>query len=170
MASALKNLSAYDESSLPSADGMRFGIVVAEWNARITHALYEGCYDTLLKHGAQASDIYTVQVPGSFELPAGARLLAGKQKLDAVICLGCVIKGETSHNEYINHAVATGLTNLSIASGQPFIFGVLTPDNEAQALDRAGGKHGNKGVEAATTAIRMAALKKELTDKTKIGF
>lgn len=171
MASALKNLSEYDDSNIPGAGEMTFGIVVAEWNTRITHALYEGCYDALLKHGAKAENIHTIQVPGSFELPAGARLLAGKHNPDAVICLGCVIKGETSHNEYINHAVANGLVNLSIATGRPFIFGLLTTDNEEQALDRAGGKHGNKGVEAAVTAIRMAALKQDGKEgKRKIGF
>ena len=171
MASALKNLSAYNDSSLPTADEMTFGIVVAEWNPHITHALYEGCYDTLVKHGAKPENIHTVQVPGSFELPAGARILAGRHHPDAVICLGCVIKGETNHNEYISHAVAHGLTSLSIASGRPFIFGVLTPNDEQQALDRAGGQHGNKGVEAAVTAIRMAALKNEKPEgKRKIGF
>ncbi|MDX1939545.1 MAG: 6,7-dimethyl-8-ribityllumazine synthase [Saprospiraceae bacterium] len=170
MASALKNLSSYDENSIPSAEEMNFGIVVAEWNAKITHAMYEGCFETLTKHGAKEENIHTIQVPGSFELPTGARLIATKHKLDAVICLGCVIKGETKHDEYINNAVAMGLTNLSIASGQPFIFGVLTPNNEEQALERAGGKHGNKGVEAAITAIRMAALKKEMTSNPKIGF
>lgn len=171
MASALKNLSAYDDSTLPAADEMTFGIVVAEWNAHITHALYKGCYDTLLRHGAKPENIHTVQVPGSFELPAGARMLAGRHQPDAVICLGCVIKGETSHNEYISHAVANGLVNLSIASGRPFIFGVLTPNNQQQALDRAGGQHGNKGVEAAVTAIRMAALKNDKPEgKRKIGF
>lgn len=170
MASALKNLSNYDENTIPSAENMSFGIVVAEWNAEITHALYEGCFDTLTKHGVKEENIHTIQVPGSFELPTGARLLAVKYKVDAVICLGCVIKGETKHDEYISNAVAMGLTNLSLASGQPFIFGVLTPNNEAQARDRAGGKHGNKGVEAAVSAIRMAALRKEMSVKTKIGF
>ena len=163
MASALKNLSSYDEKTIPSAENKSFGIVVAEWNAAITHALYEGCFD-------KAENIHTIQVPGSFELPTGARLMAVKYKLDAVICLGCVIKGETKHDEYISNAVAMGLINLSLDSGQPFIFGVLTPNNEEQARDRAGGKHGNKGVEAAVSAIRMAALRKDMTGKTKIGF
>jgi len=171
MSSALKNLSQYDDSSIPPADELHFGIIVAEWNAHITHALYEGCYDTLVKHGAKQENIHTMQVPGSFELPAGARILSGKQPVDATICLGCVIKGETNHNEYINQAVATGLINLSIASGKPFIFGLLTTDNEQQALDRAGGQHGNKGLEAAVTAIRMAALKKGGKEgKKPIGF
>jgi 6,7-dimethyl-8-ribityllumazine synthase len=171
MASALKNLSQYDEQSTPAADNFRFGIIVADWNAHITHALYQGCLDALLKHGAKEENIQVLQVPGSFELTAGARLLLGQKKLDAVICLGCVIKGETNHNEYINQAVATGLTNLSIATSVPCIFGVLTPNDEQQALDRAGGKHGNKGVEAAITAIRMAALKEGFkVSEKRIGF
>jgi 6,7-dimethyl-8-ribityllumazine synthase len=112
-----------------------------------------------------------VQVPGAFELTAAARILAGRETLDAVICLGCVIKGETKHNEYINQAVANGLTNLSLATGVPVIYGVLTPDTEQQALDRAGGKHGNKGVEAAVTAIRMAEIKKSYSKSAqRIGF
>jgi 6,7-dimethyl-8-ribityllumazine synthase len=172
MASALKNLSEYDENALPSAETLRFGIAVADWNAKITHALYQGCLDTLLKHGAKEENIHVVQVPGSFELTSGARLLAGAHKLDAIIAIGCVIKGETNHNEYINNSVAMGLTNLSIATSVPCIFGVLTPNDEQQAIDRAGGKYGNKGVEAGATAIRMAALKIALQkgDKLKIGF
>ncbi len=172
MASALKNLSVYDESNVPSAEKLRFGIVVSDWNAEITHALYQGCLETLLRHGAQEENIATIQVPGSFELTAGARLIMGNHSPDAIICLGCVIQGETKHNEYINQAVATGLTNLSLTSGRPCIFGVLTPDTHEQALDRAGGKHGNKGVEAAVTAIRMAALRQQLSKggKQPIGF
>ncbi len=173
MASALKNLSAYNDTDVPSAEEMTFGIVVAEWNVHITHALYEGCYDTLVKHGAKPENIYTMQVPGSFELTAGARMLNGQQNVDAVICLGCVIKGETSHDEYINQAVAIGLTNLGLTTGKPHIFGLITTNNEQQALDRAGGKHGNKGVESAITAIRMASLKKTpIQGKVKraIGF
>ena len=171
MASTLKNLSDYNEANVPSAEGLSFGIVVSEWNAKITHSLYEGCYDTLLKHGAKEDDIHLLQVPGSFELAVGAKMLADEHKSDAVICLGCVIKGETKHNEYINYAVANGLTSLSLFYSRPFVFGVLTPDSEEQALERAGGKHGNKGVEAAVTAIRMASLKKGMKgSKPKIGF
>lgn len=171
MASALKNLSEYDESSIPNAEGMCFGIVVSEWNAVVTHALYAGCYETLIKHGVSVDKIHTLQVPGAFELPTGARLLSSRHSPDAVICLGCVIRGETNHHEYINQAVANGLMNLSIASGRPFIFGLLTPNDQQQALERAGGIYGNKGVEAAVTAIRMADLKKESADpKRKIGF
>jgi 6,7-dimethyl-8-ribityllumazine synthase len=173
MASALKNLSAYDENNMPSAEEMSFGVIVADWNEEITHALYEGCYDTLIKHGAKPENIHTVQVPGTFELPTGARMLSqSNSTIDGFICLGCVIKGETSHNEYINHAVAHGLVNMSVMSGKPYIFGVLTPNDQQQALDRAGGKYGNKGVEAATTAIRMVGLRKQLLEREKkrIGF
>lgn len=173
MASALKNLSVYNDNSIPDASEMIFGIVVAEWNAHITHSLYEACHDTLEKHGAKPENIFTIQVPGSFELPAGARILNGQQNVDAMICLGCVIKGETSHDEYINQAVAIGLTNLGLTTGRPHIFGLVTTNNEQQALDRAGGKHGNKGTEAAITAIRMASLKKTPVQgkvKRTIGF
>jgi len=171
MASALKNLSEYNEDQLPNAEKLCFGIVVADYHSKITYALYEGCYDTLIKHGAKEDNIHTIQVPGAFELPAGARLLAGSEKLDAVICLGCVITGETPHNEYINMSVANSLSQMSIVSGKPFLFGLLTPNTEQQALDRAGGKHGNKGIEAAISALRMAALKTELSvSGKKIGF
>ncbi|MEZ4925920.1 MAG: 6,7-dimethyl-8-ribityllumazine synthase [Saprospiraceae bacterium] len=172
MASSLKNLSSYNDKEVPSASDMLFGIVLSEWNAEITHSLYQGCIDTLLKHGAKEENVYVARVPGSFELTAGARILSGQHNLDAVICLGCVIKGETSHDEYINQAVATGLTNLGITTGKPFIFGLLTTNDEQQAKERSGGKHGNKGTEAAITAIRMAALKREAsgTTKKKIGF
>lgn len=169
MASSLKNLSQYDETTIPSAKEMKFGIVIAEWHTDITHPLYEGCVATLEKHGA--TTIHTVQVPGTFELTTAAALLINNKKLDAVICIGCVIKGETSHNEYINHAVANGISMLSIQTGIPVIFGVLTPNDHQQAIDRAGGKYGNKGIEAAVTAIRMVDLKNALTQKErKIGF
>jgi len=171
MASALKNLSAYNEANIPDVSNHKFGIVVSEWNTEITHALYQGAFDTLIKHGAKEENIHTAQVPGTFELPTGAKILAGQEKLDAVICIGCVIKGETSHNEYINMSVANALQTMSVMSGKAFIFGVLTPNTEQQAKDRAGGKYGNKGVEAAVTAIRMAVLKKEVGEpKSKIGF
>jgi 6,7-dimethyl-8-ribityllumazine synthase len=171
MASALKNLSQYDDANIPSVKGISFGIIVSDYHSDITYALYEGCFNTLIKHGAEESDIHTVQVPGTYELVGGARILAQAKNLDAYICLGCVIKGETSHNEYINQSVAQGLMNMTIAAGKPFIFGVLTPNDHEQAADRAGGKHGNKGIEAAVAAIRMALLKKSLgNQKSSIGF
>jgi 6,7-dimethyl-8-ribityllumazine synthase len=171
MSSKLKNLSHYDATNLPDIKEKSFGIVVADWNEEITHSLYEGCFDTLLKHGAKEENIHTLQVPGTFELPGAAHILSKTKTVDAVICIGCVIKGETSHNEYINQAVANGLTQLSIVHSKPFIFGVLTPNDAQQAIDRAGGKYGNKGIEAAITAIRMVGIKAILTkEKGKIGF
>jgi len=172
MASAQKNLSKYDESTIPAAEEMSFGIVVSEWNPEITHALYQGCFDTLIKHGAKPEKIHTVQVPGAFELPSAAKMIASYHNPDAVICLGCVIKGATMHDEYINNAVATGLVNLGMAMGKPIIYGVLTPNNEEQARERAGGQLGNKGVEAAVAALRMGAMRKKLSKSGKrpLGF
>ena len=162
MASSLKNLSSYDALTVPSSKGMRFGIVVSEWNTEITEALYEGARDTLLKFGASEEDVVRRNVPGSYELTLGAQLMAERNEFDAIICIGVVIQGETKHFDFICEAVGQGLTNLNIKYNLPIIFGVLTPNTLQQALDRAGGVHGNKGDEAAITAIKMAALKKEL--------
>jgi len=158
MASQLKNLSDFSHTEVPSAAAYKFGIVVAEWNAEITNALYTGAYQSLIKHGALPENIYNYAVPGSFELTSGADLLLKQLKLDAVICLGCVIQGETRHFDFICNAVANGISNVAIKYAKPVIFGVLTTDNQQQAIDRAGGKHGNKGDEAAITAIKMADL------------
>ena len=162
MSSQLKNLSDFSEAEIPSAAPFSFGIVVAEWNAGITNALYQGAYESLLEHGALAENIFTYPVPGSFELTSGADLLLKNSKLDAVICLGCVIQGETRHFDFICNAVANGLTNVAIKYSKPVIFGVLTTDTQQQAVDRAGGKHGNKGIEGAVTAIKMAYLAETL--------
>jgi len=162
MATQLKNLSDFSETEIPSAAPFSFGIVVAEWNAGITNALYQGAYKSLLEHGALAENIFTYPVPGSFELTSGADLLLRNSKLDAIICLGCVIQGETRHFDFICNAVANGLTNVAIKYSKPVIFGVLTTDTQQQAVDRAGGKHGNKGVEGAVTAIKMAYLAETL--------
>ncbi len=171
MASALKNLSSYSPSDIPDASEMTFGIVVSEWNEKITGALLEGCRSALLNHQVKEANIFVEWVPGSFELPTGGKWLLSAHKLDAVICLGCVIKGETRHDEYINHAVSSSIMQLSLATDKPFVFGVLTTNDEAQALDRAGGAHGNKGTEAAITAIKMVALRKKLKrSDRKIGF
>jgi 6,7-dimethyl-8-ribityllumazine synthase len=173
MASYLKNLSEFDETKLPNAEDMVLGIVVSDWNKPITHNMYEGCYHTFVENGVKKKNIHTIQVPGAFELPIAAKLLLNKYPaLDAVVCLGCVIKGDTKHDEYINQSVGMGLTQLSLLTGRPVIFGVLTTNDEQQAIDRAGGKHGNKGIEAAVTAIRMADLRQELTHSKKgaIGF
>lgn len=170
MSSARKNLSSLPQVPVPDAGPFWFGLVVSQWNEDITHALARGARETLLGHGAREDQLLEIAVPGTYELPMGARLLAGRHKLDAIICIGCVIKGETSHNEYINQSVAQGLIQFSLMSGIPAVFGVLTPNDHQQALDRAGGKHGNKGVEAALTAIQMAALKQQNKEKSPIGF
>jgi 6,7-dimethyl-8-ribityllumazine synthase len=172
MASFLKNLSNYDETTLPDTSEMKMGVVVAEWNAHITHNLYEACMQTLTKHGIMETNIHTIQVPGSFELTSGAQILGVKYPdLDSIICLGCVIKGDTKHDDYINNAVALGLTTLGLGLKKSIIFGLVTVNDEQQAQDRSGGKHGNKGTEAAITAIRMAGIKRHLNrDKGKIGF
>ncbi len=159
------------EGEVPSGAGLKIGIVVSEWNAEITGRLFEGCHATLIKNEVNADDIVVEKVPGAYELPMGARLLSTGKNLDAIICLGCVIKGETKHDEYISHAVSNGLMQLSLMSNIPVIFGVLTPNNQAQAEARAGGNLGNKGDESAVTAIKMALLKKDLGKSAhKIGF
>ncbi|KAA3440385.1 6,7-dimethyl-8-ribityllumazine synthase [Rufibacter hautae] len=155
MASALKNLSEYNSDNLPDISGKKFGLVVAEWNKEITDTLCIGAYETLLQHGAKPENIYRNTVPGSFELTLGAQFLAQSNEIDAVIALGVVIKGETKHDDYICHAVAQGLTQVGLKFNKPVIFGLVTTNDEQQAWDRAGGKHGNKGVEAAATAIQM---------------
>lgn len=172
MSSKDKNLSQYKIEAIASADNLKVGIVVSEWNEDITATLLQGALDTLKKHNVKDENIHTVTVPGSFELPMGAKLLLTKHSLDTVICLGCVIKGETDHDKYINAAVASGLMNLGLMSNKPVIFGVLTPNDRQQAEDRAGGKYGNKGVEAATTALRMTQMKNVVKneDNGTIGF
>jgi 6,7-dimethyl-8-ribityllumazine synthase len=156
MASILKSLSDFSHVEIPSGKAFKIGIVVAQWNAEITGALYHGAWSALLKNGVLEENICSVQVPGSFELSSGADILLSSKMLDAVICLGCVVQGETPHFTFICNAVANGLVNVSIKHNKPVIFGVLTTDNQQQAKDRSGGKHGNKGEEAAVTAIIMA--------------
>ena len=158
----MKNLADYKPGDVPRADDMIFGIVVSEWNNKITDALLEGAVETLTARGAREENIMIKYVPGSFELTLGAQLMSENAGLDAVICLGCVIQGETRHFDFICQGVAYGITDLNMNYNMPFIFGVLTTENMEQAQDRAGGKHGNKGEEAAITAIRMVALQNEL--------
>ncbi|MCB0494803.1 MAG: 6,7-dimethyl-8-ribityllumazine synthase [Cyclobacteriaceae bacterium] len=155
MASNLKNLSEYSERNTGSVFDKKFGIVVSEWNDEVTGALLEGAIETLKEQGAQKKNIKVHYVPGSFELPLGAQFLAQNKKFDAVICLGCVIQGETRHFDFICDAVAQGICNVGLKYNKPVVFGVLTTDNLQQALDRAGGKHGNKGEAAAITAVKM---------------
>lgn len=154
-----KNLSELPLGKLPDAAPFRFAVLVSEWNKEVTGALLQGTVDTLIQNGARKESINTEWVPGSFELPQAAALFARNNIYDAVICLGCVIQGETRHFEFISNAVAQGCMNVSVATHTPVVFGVLTTDNMQQALDRSGGKHGNKGVEAAIAAITMASLR-----------
>jgi 6,7-dimethyl-8-ribityllumazine synthase len=158
MSSADKNLSVFTTDGLPDIANKKFVIVVAEWNQEVTEALFQGAYKTLVDYGAQTQNILRANVPGSFELSFGSQVYAQKADVDAVIAIGCVIQGETKHNDYINHAVAHGLTDVALKYNKPVIFGVLTPNTLQQALDRAGGIHGNKGDEAAITAIKMLGL------------
>lgn len=162
MASSLKNLSDYNIQSVPDASPYKFGIVVSEWNEKITGALKNGAIDTLLKHGVKEENILVKYVPGSFELSHGAKVLIDKTDVDSVICLGCVIQGDTPHFDYVCQGVTQGITQLNVNHSVPVIFGVLTTDNLQQALDRAGGKHGNKGDEGAVTAIKMVAFSDSL--------
>ena len=158
MASSLKSLSDYSSKNLVDISNCRFAIVVSEWNEGVTESLYNGAYETLVTQGAQADNIIRKDVPGSFELSLGAQKMAENEDIDAVICIGCVIQGETKHFDFICSAVANGITTVSLKYNKPVIFGVLTPNTQKQALDRAGGKHGNKGDEAAITAIKMLSL------------
>lgn len=159
MSSADKNLSEFSTDNLPDISGKKFAIVVAEWNEQVTEKLFEGAYRTLIQYGASESNIIRGNVPGSFELTLAAHWYAQRKDVDAVIAIGVVIQGETKHNDYINHAVAQGITNASIQNNKPIIFGVLTPNTMEQAMERSGGVHGNKGDEAAMTAIKMVGLK-----------
>ena len=155
MSSLHKNLSIFSTNNLPDVSKNRFAIVVAEWNEHITEALAQGAIKTLLGYGVLEENIVRRNVPGSYELTFAAQKMAQKEDIDAIICIGCVIQGETKHNDYINNAVAQGLTVVSLKYDKPVIFGVLTPNTEQQAIDRAGGIHGNKGDEAAITAVKM---------------
>jgi len=163
MSSQLKNLSDVEGTEVPSAKNYRFGIVVSEWNYEVTKALCNGAEESLLKYGANKNNIIIKWVPGSYELTLGAQYMAEYSDVDAIICIGCVIQGETKHFDFICNAVANGITNLNIEYNMPIIFGVLTPNTLEQAMDRAGGKHGNKGDEAAITAIKMLSLRDSMS-------
>ena len=171
MATENKNLSEYDKSQLPNANDFRFGIVVSEWNDKITNGLFNGAESALLDCGVLPENIIRWNVPGSFELIYGAKLMLEKvEKLDALITIGSVIKGETMHFEFVCEGVTQGIKDLNIQSDVPVIFCVLTDNNEQQSIDRSGGKHGNKGIEAAIAAIKMAELRRKAFAKNKIGF
>jgi 6,7-dimethyl-8-ribityllumazine synthase len=161
MATANKNLSDYNYNDVPSAEGMKFGIAVAEWNSEITEGLFKGAKEALLACGCIDANIIRKNVPGSFELPLAAQFFFESSKVDAVICLGSVIQGETKHFDYVCQTTALGIKDVSLKYNKPVIFGVLTDNTMQQAIDRSGGKHGNKGTEAAISAIKMLSLKSE---------
>ena len=159
MATENKNLSHFDKATIPSAKDFRFGIVVSQWNASITEALYSGAHSTLIELGVPEEAILKYDVPGSFELIYGSKKMQ-QQKVDAIIAIGSVIQGETKHFDFVCEAVAQGIKDLNVLHDIPVIFCVLTDNTMQQAIDRSGGKHGNKGVEAAIAAVQMAHLKK----------
>ncbi len=164
MATAHVNLSEFDLNKIPDAAGMSIGLVVAEWNKEITEALYQGAYDTLLAAGCAEDNITRIDVPGTFELVYGAKLLCEKEEFDAIIVIGTVIQGETKHFDYVCQGVTYGVQELNLSYESPVIFCVLTDNNIEQSRARSGGKHGNKGVECAVAAIKMAALRDSVSD------
>lgn len=160
MATQGKNLSEYDKSQMPEAKNFRFGLVVAEWNANITEGLFKGAFDTLKENGVINENIVRWDVPGSFELIYGCKKMQQSyDMLDAIIAIGSVVEGETKHFDFVCQGVTQGIKDLNVLNDIPVIFCVLTDQNMQQALDRSGGKHGNKGSEAAVTAIKMAQLR-----------
>ncbi|MBP6072775.1 MAG: 6,7-dimethyl-8-ribityllumazine synthase [Flavobacterium sp.] len=165
MATANKNLSNYDKNTIPNAKDFRFGIVVSEWNDHITEGLYKGALAALLDCGAVEKNILRWNVPGSFELVYGAQRMIVTQEVDCIITIGCVIKGETMHFEFVCEGVTQGIKDLNVQTDVPVIFCLLTDNNEQQSLERSGGVHGNKGTEAAIAAIKMAALRKNSETK-----
>ena len=162
MATEGNNLSEYDKNNIPNAEEFRFGIVVSEWNDKITEGLFNGAYNTLLEHGVEPKKIERWNVPGSFELIYGCKKMHENfDMLDAIIAIGSVIQGETKHFDFVCEAVSQGVKDLNVQTDTPIIFCVLTDNNMQQAIDRSGGKHGNKGTEAAVAAIKMAQLRKD---------
>ncbi|MDX1774135.1 6,7-dimethyl-8-ribityllumazine synthase [Oceanihabitans sediminis] len=161
MATKNTNLSEYDKATIPNAEHFRFGIVVSEWNDNITEGLFQGAYDTLIENGVDAENILRWNVPGSYELIYGSKKMQ-QYNVDAVIAIGSVIQGETKHFDFVCEAVAQGIKDLNVQHDVPVIFCVLTDMNMQQAIDRSGGKHGNKGTEAAVAAIKMAYLNTSL--------
>lgn len=161
-----KDLSQFT-SPLPSATEMKFGIVVSEWNEQVTGELLKGAVRTLKSAGCQEHNILIKYVPGTFELPLGAQFFAEYTDVDAVIALGCVVQGETRHFDFICSGATQGIIQLQITWNMPIAFGVLTTNDMQQALDRAGGKHGNKGDEAAATAIRMVKVQNDMEQSSE---
>ena len=161
MATKGKNLSSEEKFIVSNPEKTRIGIVVSDWNKKITNRLLNGAKSVLEKSGIPIDNILVKNVPGTFELPLGAQYLLDKNLVDGVICIGCVIQGETKHFDYVCQGVTQGIKDLNILNDVPVIFCLLTDSNMQQSLDRSGGKLGNKGVEAAITALKMAALNKD---------
>lgn len=157
MATNINNNFDLDSSELSNIDNIKFGIVVSNWNKNITDNLYDGAFDTLLKYGAIENNIKKLEVPGSFELVYGCKKMQN-ENLDVIIAIGCVIKGETDHYDYICSSVSNGIVQLNIINDTPIVFCVLTDHNIEQSISRSGGKHGNKGVESAIAAIKIASI------------
>ncbi|TXD49038.1 6,7-dimethyl-8-ribityllumazine synthase [Polaribacter sp. IC073] len=167
---ATTNLSYYDKDTIPNAKSFRFGIVVSEWNPEITKNLQNGAIETLLNCGASKENIVSWDVPGSFELVYGCKKMIQSQQVDAVIAIGNVIQGETKHFDFVCEGVTQGIVDLNIKYDVPVIFCVLTDNTKQQSLDRSGGSLGNKGIECAVAAVKMAALKNIDRKNENIGF
>jgi 6,7-dimethyl-8-ribityllumazine synthase len=168
MATNLKKKNNLEIVKIPPANEYVFAIIVSDWHKEITQEMLKGAHEALINNGAEINNIHIKHVPGSFELVSGAKMVADNLYVDAIICLGCVIRGETNHYDYVCQGVTHGISQLNVEYAIPFIFGVLTTDNIEQAKERAGGKYGNKGEEAAITAIKMAALARELEETSDL--
>jgi len=162
MATINQNLSEYNGELVPNGAAFKMAIVRSEWNGDITQNLANGAESALLENGVLASNILKFDVPGAYELPLAAQWIAERNDIDAVICIGTVIRGETAHFDFVCQAVSQGVKDVGLKTGKPVIFGVLTDDNKQQSIDRSGGIHGNKGVEAGVTALKMIGLKQVL--------
>lgn len=162
-----QNLSEFTPFTFNSAQDIRIGIVVSEWNDHITESLFNGAYNTLTGQGVPAGNIFVQHVPGSFELPTAAEIMFRNMELDGVICIGCIIQGETRHFEFIANAVAQGIMEVGLKYGKPTVFSVLTCNDMQQAEDRSGGKHGNKGVEGAVSCLKMIEMERSIEKRAE---
>ena len=171
MATKGKNLSSEEKFIVSNPEKIRIGIVVSDWNKKITNRLLDGAKKVLEKSGILIDNILVKNVPGTFELPLGAQYLLDKNLVDGVICIGCVIQGETKHFDYVCQGATNGIMGLGLRQNKPTIFCVLTDQNEQQSIDRSGGKHGNKGTESAIACLKMLELKTNISKPdSKIGF
>lgn len=162
MATINQNLSEYNSATVPNGSSFKIAIVRSEWNEDITNNLAAGAEEALLDNGVLPENVFKVDVPGAFELPLAAQWIAELDNIDAVICIGTVIRGETSHFDFVSQGVSQGVKDVALKTGKPVIFGVLTDDTKQQSIDRSGGIHGNKGIEAGVTALKMLGLRDAL--------